>query len=59
MCFKISNFTYLTILFKLSKHVNLWVFWVSKSKNLNRRNPLNNSIDNIFQTLKFWIIFKI
>ena len=39
MIFLISNFTSLTLLFKLSKHANLRVFWISKMRIPNRQNP--------------------
>ena len=40
MIFLIINFTSLTLLFKLSKHANLRVFWISKMRIPNRKNPL-------------------
>ena len=40
MIFLISNFTSLTLLFKLSKHANLRVFWISKMRIPNWQNPL-------------------
>ena len=38
----VTNFTCLSLLFKLSKHMNLIVLWAYKSKSPNRRNPLKN-----------------
>ena len=40
MIFLIINFTSLTLLFKLSKHANLRVFWISKMRIPNWQNPL-------------------
>ena len=39
-------------LFKFSKHVNLRVFRVSKSRNPNKKNLLNSSIDKSHNLLK-------
>ena len=37
--FKINNFAYLTLQFKLSKHVNFMIFWALKSKDPMKKNP--------------------
>ena len=53
---KFSHFTCLILLFKFSKQENLRIFWVSKSRNPNKKRPLNSGIDDTIQTEMLHII---
>ena len=53
---KFSHFTCLILLFKFSKQEDLRIFWVSKSRNPNKKRPLNSGIDDTIQTKMLHII---